>query len=88
MSPCEDRTREVRLDGVLAALGGPEFRLTYPNGDQVAYVITVYAARIIGGKPAADGEETDAVSWVRPEELSTIGLGAFARAQFERLGPL
>jgi 8-oxo-dGTP pyrophosphatase MutT (NUDIX family) len=78
----------VDLHGILAALGGEEFRLTYPNGDQVAYVTTVYDATVLSGEPRPDGVETDEVSWVAPDELVTIGLGAFARAQLSRLGLL
>ena len=39
-----------------------------------------------GGQPNADGDETDAVAWVRSEQLLDIGLSAFARAPFEHLG--
>jgi 8-oxo-dGTP pyrophosphatase MutT (NUDIX family) len=84
----EEAGIEVRLAGILAALGGPEFRLTYPNGDEVAYVAIVYGATIVGGEPHADGEETDGVAWVSRAELPHIGLSTFARAQFERLGYL
>ena len=76
----------VDLRGILAALGGKEFRLTYPNGDQVAYVTIVYDATVISGEPRPDGVETDDVSWVAPHELVTIDLSAFARAQLSRLG--
>jgi 8-oxo-dGTP pyrophosphatase MutT (NUDIX family) len=82
----EEAGVDVRLDEILAALGGSEFRLTYPNGDQVAYVSTAYGATVVGGEPAADGDETDEVAWVSRAELPGIGLSAFARSQFERLG--
>jgi 8-oxo-dGTP pyrophosphatase MutT (NUDIX family) len=76
----------VQLDGILAALGGPEFRLVYPNGDQVSYVSIVYDASVLSGSPRGDGDETDGAVWVSAEQLPTIGLSAFARAQFHRLG--
>jgi 8-oxo-dGTP pyrophosphatase MutT (NUDIX family) len=93
-APADAATREaheeagidVRLEGIHAALGGPEFRLTHPNGDEVAYVSIVYAATVVGGEPRADGDETDDVAWVSRAELPNIGLSAFARAQLERLG--
>ena len=44
----------VRLVDVL---GGPDFEVSYPNGDRTAYVTAVYEARIITGSPApGDGE--------------------------------
>ena len=48
----------VALGAILGVIGGPEFRITYPNGDQTSYVSTVFDATVIGGTPAADGDET------------------------------
>ena len=76
----------VKLDGILGALGGPQFRVRYPNGDQTAYVTIVYAARVVAGVPEADGDETDRVEWFSRSELPTTALSAFAVAQFETLG--
>lgn len=76
----------VELDGIVAAHGGPQFRLTYPNGDEVSYVTTVYRASVVAGQPRADGDETDDVRWVKPGALATLNLSDFARAQLERLG--
>jgi hypothetical protein len=39
----------VRLARLLGALGGPDYEVSYPNGDRVAYVTAVYEARIIDG---------------------------------------
>src|ERR1700733_9207124 len=59
----EEARVELELGPILAVLGGPEYRLTYPNGDQTSYVVTVYDATIVGGTPTADGDETSAVEW-------------------------
>jgi 8-oxo-dGTP pyrophosphatase MutT (NUDIX family) len=75
----------VELDAILGALGGPRFRLRYPNGDQTAYVTIVYAARVVAGAPQPDGDETDHVDWFSPSQLLTLPLTAFAAAQFEAL---
>src|ERR1700676_4025051 len=32
----------LRLESVLGVLGGPEYRVTYPNGDNTAYVVVVF----------------------------------------------
>jgi hypothetical protein len=44
----------VRRAGVL---GGPDYEVTYPNGDRVAYVTAVYEARIVDGMPTAGDRE-------------------------------
>src|SRR6516225_2159666 len=41
----------VEPSGILGVFGGPEFRITYPNGDNVSYIVTVFAARLVGGEP-------------------------------------
>lgn len=48
----------VPLTGLVGALGGPRFRVRYPNGDEAAYVSIVYEARVIGGTERSDGDET------------------------------
>jgi ADP-ribose pyrophosphatase YjhB (NUDIX family) len=59
----EEAGVELELGPVRAVLGGPEYRLTYPNGDQTSYVVTVYDAAVVDGTPAPDREETSAVAW-------------------------
>ena len=70
----------VELRGVLAVTGGPEFRLTYPNGDQMAYVTTIFDAVVTGGEPTPDGEETSAVEWFTLGELAQAETDDFTRA--------
>ncbi|WP_240723385.1 NUDIX domain-containing protein [Haloactinopolyspora alba] len=84
----EEAGVEVELTRLVAALGGPEFRITYPNGDQAAYVSIVYEARVLSGRPAPDHDETLAATWVPLDELGTVDLGDFARSTFRALGHL
>jgi ADP-ribose pyrophosphatase YjhB (NUDIX family) len=71
---------EVQLVRLLDVLGGPDYEVTYPNGDRAAYVTTVYEAMIIDGSPApADGELED-VAWFAPDELPGLRLSRFTRA--------
>jgi hypothetical protein len=61
-------------------LGGPDYEVTYPNGDRAAYVAAVYEAEIISGAPAvADGELSD-LAWFSPAELTQITLSRLPRA--------
>lgn len=84
----EETGLEVELTGILGALGGPDFRITYPNGDRTAYVSVVYAARVLSGTARPDGEETDDLRWFSRAELADpdAPLGDFARATFRALG--
>lgn len=46
--------RPVRL---IATFGGESFRLTYPDGNEVEYVATVFECKVVGGTlEAIDGE--------------------------------
>lgn len=84
----EEAGVDVELLGILEVLGGPEFRVTYPNGDETAYVTTVYAARVVGGRARPDMDETVEIAWLARDELGDAELGAFARASLVALGRL
>ncbi len=78
---------DVTITGVAGAIGGRQFRMRYPNGDQVAYVSIVYTARV--PDPAAivpDRDEVDDARWFRRDELTGPGVGDFARETFSALG--
>ncbi len=76
----EEAGIELQLGPVLAVLGGPQYRVTYPNGDQSSYVSTVFAATVLAGTPAPDGEETSEAQWFDPNQLPWSDMGSFARA--------
>jgi 8-oxo-dGTP pyrophosphatase MutT (NUDIX family) len=97
-SPAEAAVREAReeigaeisLGRLLGVFGGPDYEVTYPNGDRVAYVPAVYEAAIDGGAPApapADGELSE-VAWFGPDELRTVPLSRFTRAVLTATGYL
>ena len=65
----EETGLEVALTGIRGVLGGPRFHHTYPNGDRVAFVSTMFDARIVSGEPRPDGDETTEVAWLTPAEL-------------------
>lgn len=84
----EETGVHLRLGSLLDAVGGPEYRYTYLNGDRCAYVTIVYDATLQSGEPVPDGEETCEVGWWHPAELAGIELGPHATALFGRLGLL
>lgn len=78
----------VELVRLLAALGGPEFRVTYSNGDRVAYVGSVYSARVIAGEATHDGDETSEVAWFEHEAIPSLPLGSLNRRLLTTALPL
>ncbi|MEV6302731.1 NUDIX domain-containing protein [Actinoplanes sp. NPDC051861] len=90
-SPADAAVREIREETggqidqlrLLDVLGGADFEVTYPNGDQVAYVTAVYQARLAGGTPAPDQEEISELGWFAPSALPD--LNRFTRATLNRI---
>jgi len=54
----EETGLHVALTHIVGVFGGTLCSSTYSNGDQVAWVSTVFAAQPIGGTLKPDGEET------------------------------
>ncbi len=58
---------------IVAVVGGArDMRFTYPNGDQVEVVATVFACRVIGGSLRCDGDETLALEYFEPGALPPV----------------
>lgn len=78
----------LRLGSILAVLGGPEYRMVYPNGDRTAYVSTVFDATVTEGTPRPDGEETSEVAWWPPAEMPLDEMSTFTTALLRDVGVL
>jgi 8-oxo-dGTP pyrophosphatase MutT (NUDIX family) len=72
----------VRVAGVF---GGPEYRTTYENGDEAAWVVTVFEARIVTGDPRPSDDETCDVGWFTPEEVERLERSPGSRAALRHL---
>lgn len=70
----EETGCEVQLRGIIGCFGGPNFRVLYDNGDEAAYVMTVYRARIVSGEPRPNQQETVEVRFVTPQEAADLDL--------------
>jgi 8-oxo-dGTP pyrophosphatase MutT (NUDIX family) len=70
----------VQLTGIRGVAGGPGFRMTYPNGDLVSYVSTIFDARVRSGEPRPDQEETIDVAWFATVQLANTALTEFTIA--------
>jgi ADP-ribose pyrophosphatase YjhB (NUDIX family) len=85
----EEIGAEVRLTRLLDVLGGPEYQVTYPNGDLAAYVTAVYEAEIVNGLPGvADHDELSDTAWFRSEELPGLELSRLSRALLQAIDHL
>jgi 8-oxo-dGTP pyrophosphatase MutT (NUDIX family) len=83
----EEASVEVELLGIAGVFGGyPDFHFVYPNGDEVAWVVTVFDARITSGVPTPGDDETGEVRWVTPAEAFEMGLTLGTRHTLTRLG--
>ncbi|GIM88644.1 NUDIX domain-containing protein [Paractinoplanes toevensis] len=95
-SPAQAAVREIREETglqigqvrLLDVLGGTDYEVTYPNGDQVAYVTAVYQAGIADGNPAPDQEEISELGWFTPSQLPDVDLNRFTRALLHATGHL
>ena len=76
----------VELGDIVTVLGGPEFRVRYRNGDEIAYVTTVYRATVVGGASEPDGDEVSAVDWFPIDALADVTLNQFATELFRSIG--
>ena len=76
----------MRLKRLLNVLGGPDYEVTYPNGDRAAYVTAVYEAEIISGIPATADDELSDVAWFSPAELGQLPLNRLSRALLKATG--
>jgi 8-oxo-dGTP pyrophosphatase MutT (NUDIX family) len=72
----------MRIFGVY---GGPEQRITYANGDDAAWVITVFEARLVAGRPAPSDDETIDVGWFSPDELDQLEFAPSTRSVLDSI---
>jgi 8-oxo-dGTP pyrophosphatase MutT (NUDIX family) len=82
----EEAGVQVALGPILGVIGGPEYRVTYPNGDETSYVTTLFDATVIDGSPRPDGDETSAAQWWPGDELPYGEMSSFTRALLRAVG--
>ena len=75
----EETGVRVALTGLLGVYGGAEFHVRYGNGDEVAFVMSAFEGRPLGGAPRPDGEETLEARYVAPAQVAGLDLPAWAR---------
>lgn len=84
----EEAGVQVELGPVVGVFGGAEYRVTYPNGDETAYVVTAIEATVVGGDPRPDHDETTEVAWFSLDDLPLSETGPLGRALLRDVGYL
>ena len=57
---------------IVGVYGGPQYCVTYPNGDVVSYVMIVFECRVVSGEMAPDREEILDVRYFSKAELNSM----------------
>ena len=70
----EETGYECTSTRLLTILGGPDFRHTYPNGDQVEYLILLYHCEAQPAGDFTDTAETESVAWFTRLEMPPLAL--------------
>ena len=80
----EEASIEVELVRLLGVFGGyPDFHGFYPNGDEVAWVTSLFEGCILSGTPAPGDDEIAEVRWATVDEALALDLGSSARHMLE-----
>ena len=75
----EETNLLVELSHITGIYGGSDFIITYPNGDQVSYFMTVFAAHITGGDMRPDQVETLDIAYFSHTDLAMLDLAPWKR---------
>ena len=89
--PAEAAAREAREETglmveptrIIGVYAGPLFRLTYPNGDRMAYVGISFRAHAVGGAERPCGDEVDRLGWFDREEALALAMAPHTRILIE-----
>ena len=81
----EEIRAETRIGQLLGVYGGDGYRVRYPNGDLVAYVVVAYAATL-RSRPEPDMDEVTEIGWFSKPDLPALGLGSLNRTLLTELG--
>lgn len=53
-------------------VGGDHCRVTYPSGDRVEYIVTVFECRVVSGTLIDSNDETASLHWFKLDELPKL----------------
>ncbi|MET0409857.1 MAG: NUDIX domain-containing protein [Polyangiaceae bacterium] len=68
----EETGLQVRPARVLGVVGGENCRVTYPSGDRVEYIVTVFECHVVTGSLIDSNDETASLHWFKLDELPKL----------------
>lgn len=81
----EETGLHVDPTAIIGVFGGPQCEVTYPNGDRVAYVTTVFRCRVRAGEVEGVSAEGVEAEFVDPFNLSGRATTGWARFLLPKL---
>jgi 8-oxo-dGTP pyrophosphatase MutT (NUDIX family) len=75
----------VEPRSIVGVYGGPAFRFRYSNGDDVAWVTTLFEARIVSGEAKPSDDETQDARWLTESEAFALPLSTGTRFVLEKV---
>ncbi len=75
----EETSLVVELTQLVGVYGGADFRLRYPNGDEIESVAILFEGRVIGGQLAPDGVEISELTYFTREQAERLPMSPSAR---------
>ncbi|MGK6311811.1 NUDIX domain-containing protein [Neorhizobium sp. DT-125] len=70
----EETGFEARVSAILGVFGGKDFRYTYPSGDRVEYVVTLFLCETTGRSSAPLDSETKSIRYFAEDEMPPLAL--------------
>jgi 8-oxo-dGTP pyrophosphatase MutT (NUDIX family) len=68
----EETGLTVTPTAILGVFGGKEFRYTYPNGDQVEYVVTLFRCQVLADQGSWADNETKSLRYFAREDMPPL----------------
>jgi len=81
----EELNIDVKVKSLLGVFSGPEYRMLYPNGDEVVYTTAVFECEILSGSPQADMDELEECKYVSMANLAMLDAPDWVRGLLAQL---
>ena len=81
----EEASVDVSIMGLIGVYGGPDYQVTYDNGDEAGFVTVVYEAALEDGDLRPGDDEIQEVGWFSQEAMGGLEMSAATRATIRAL---
>jgi len=73
----EETGISAQVTGLIGVYAGPEFEVTYKNGDQTAYMMALYGCEVGGNEVLSPGDEAADIGFFPANSLEELPLSAW-----------